>query len=130
MGLAVSDALGFTAQPLAVIPARGKELWDALAQHIQRYDVQRFVLGLPKHLSGTEGAKAAGARRFGAELERRYGLPVEFIDERLSTVAASGALAEAGLDSREQRKTVDQVAAALILQTWLDREAHRKKKSP
>jgi putative Holliday junction resolvase len=98
----------------------------ALAGLVAEHSVAAVVVGLPVSLSGSEGAAAARAREFAAGVGERLGLPVHLVDERLSTVAAGRALAEAGARGRRAgRKSgaVDRSAAAVILQAWLDSQA-------
>ena len=90
---------------------------EALAEH---HSVEHVVVGLPLNMDGTEGPSAAEARRFGDAVTRQLGLPVEYWDERLTTVAANRVLLEADVSRARRKAVVDQVAAALILQGWLD----------
>jgi len=87
------------------------------AQH-----VARVVLGLPRNMNGSEGEKALAARDFGTRLQARTGVPVAYMDERLTTVAVQRVLAQTGMSGAKKRRVTDKLAAALILQTWLDRE--------
>lgn len=121
IGLAVSDELGLTAQGLPTVERRGprKDL-EALRQVVEAYGVERFVLGLPLNMDGSEGPRAEATRRFGDALAAATGLPVLYWDERLTTVAAQRALLEADVSRRKRREVIDQVAASLILQGWLD----------
>lgn len=119
VGLAISDGLGLTARPLEVVPrakivARVRDLVSA-------YDVAALIIGLPTGLSGGEGVSAEGARSLGEELSRATGLDVEFVDERFTSRMAEEALLGAGMKRRNRRETVDKVAAAIILQAYLDR---------
>ena len=121
IGIAVSDHSGTIASPLEVLVRKG---WGPDVRHIlsicDRYETRRIVSGLPLNMNGTEGAQASKTREFCAQLEKA-GLIVAFQDERLSTVSAEEAMLQADL-SRESRKSkVDKVAAALILQMWLDK---------
>ena len=119
IGVAMAVPGGSMALPLTVLDATGD--WAAaLAELVAEHRVAGIVVGLPVSLSGSEGAAAARAREFAAGVGERLGLPVHLVDERLSTVAAGRALAEAGARGRRARKAVDRSAAAVILQTWLD----------
>jgi putative Holliday junction resolvase len=110
------------ALPLTVLDAMGD--WQmALAGLVSEHRVAAVVVGLPVSLSGSEGAAAARAREFAGAVGERLGLPVYLVDERLSTVAAGRALAEAGTRGRRAKGAVDRSAAAVILQTWLDSQA-------
>lgn len=121
IGLAVTDELGITAQGLTTIERRGarKDL-EALVQRVQDYGVDRFVIGLPLNMDGTEGPRAEATRKFGITLETFTKLPVIYWDERLTTVAAHRALREGDVSIKKRREVIDQVAAVLILQGWLD----------
>ena len=125
IGVAMVVPGGTMALPLTVLDAAGD--WPAeLAELVAEHRVAGIVVGLPISLSGSEGAAAARAREFAAGVGERLGLPVHLVDERLSTVAAGRALAEAGARGRRAgRKSgaVDRSAAAVILQAWLDSKA-------
>jgi putative Holliday junction resolvase len=119
IGVAMAVPGGTMALPLSVLDATGD--WQAaLADLVAEHRVSRIVVGLPISLSGSEGPAAARAREFAAAVGERLGLPVHLVDERLSTVAAGRALAEADTRGRRRRQVVDRSAAAVILQTWLD----------
>ena len=121
IGVAISDELGWTAQGVTTV-RRSKPSADflALEKLASEREVARVVIGLPLHLDGREGPEAVRARKFGEAVSKRLGLPVEFWDERLSTVAAEKALLEGDASRAKRRKVIDQVAATLILQGWLD----------
>jgi putative Holliday junction resolvase len=122
IGLAVSSADGALAQPDGVIPRRSwSQVVAALRDRVRRHQVERVVVGLPRRLDGTEGAAAAAARRFARRLQDALGLPVDLADEWLTTVEAERLLVAADLSRRRRRRAQDAVAAALILQTYLDR---------
>jgi putative Holliday junction resolvase len=124
IGVAVSDALGISAQGVLVIRRQSKEKdMAALLKVIEEYEAERIVIGLPKNMDGSSGPQAEKALAFAEMLKKRFGLPVEAYDERLSTVLAQKALIEGGA-SRAKRKTViDMIAAQVILQGWLDRKS-------
>ena len=121
IGLAVTDELGLTAQGLETHWRAGlrKDL-EALAQKATDYSVGRFVIGLPLNMDGSEGPRADATRKFGGALGEKTGLPVVYWDERLTTVAAQRALLEGDVSRRKRKEVVDQVAAVLILQGWLE----------
>lgn len=121
IGLAVSDELGITAQGLDTLERRGprKDL-EALAAYVTAYSVDRFVIGLPLNMDGSEGPRAEFTRTFGIGLEAATKRPVIYWDERLTTVAAQSALREGGASRKKRREVIDKVAAVLILQGWLD----------
>ncbi len=118
VGLAISDRLGLTARPLQVV-ARTAVVKRVQELH-EEYTVTTMVVGLPTGLSGQEGASAAGARVLGDELSAATGIPVEYLDERFTSNLAEDALLQSGMKRRERRETVDKVAAAIILQDYLD----------
>ncbi len=118
VGLAISDGLGLTARPLQVV-ARTAVVKRVQELH-EEYTVTTMVVGLPTGLSGQEGASAAGARALGDELSDATGIPVEYLDERFTSNLAEEALLQSGMKRRERRETVDKVAAAIILQDYLD----------
>jgi len=121
IGLAVSDPLGLTASPLAVLERTGDRAADhrAIVAAARDAGAERIVIGLPLSLSGGEGP-AARAVREEIEAIGALGLPVEAHDERLTTVTAERVLATGGVRGRARRQRVDKVAAAVILQSWLD----------
>lgn len=91
-----------------------------LRQIIEDYEIERIVVGLPLSLDGTEGPQARHVRHVASSLSTLVRLPVEFYDERLSSVEAGRSMREAGLSERQQRGSLDMVAAALLLQGYLD----------
>lgn len=118
IGLAISDGLGLTARPLDVV-SRG-QLPAALRRIANEYEVDRVVVGLPTGLSGKEGTSAEGARTLGAQIGETLGVDVEYVDERFTSKLAESALLESGMKRSDRKVTVDKVAAAIILQTYLD----------
>ena len=128
VGVAVSDELGITAQGLETIPRKSeKKLRKTLARIealTEEYKVSRIVLGLPKNMDNTLGERALAAQDFKTALERRTGLPVVLWDERLTTVESNRILMEGGVRRENRKARIDWMAAALILQTYLD--AHRE----
>ena len=127
VGVAVSDPLGFTAQGLETIE-RPKEnkLRKTLArieQIIEEYNVEKIVLGYPLNMNNTEGPRVQATREFQAMLEKRTGLQVELQDERLTTVSAERVLMESGVRRENRKAVIDKIAAAMILQTWLDMQS-------
>lgn len=124
VGVAVSDSMLITAQGLEIIRrSEENKLRRTLArieELIEEYEVEEIVLGLPKNMNATEGARAEITKEFQEKLERRTGLPVVLWDERLTTVAADKAMMESGVRREKRREYVDKIAAALILQGYLD----------
>jgi putative Holliday junction resolvase len=122
VGVALSDPSGTLASPLETLRRAkdGSDL-DRLAELVVEHEVAEVVVGEPKHLSGASGASARDATAYSRALaERVADVPVHLIDERLSTVTAASSLRASGLDSREQRGVIDQAAAVVILQQFLD----------
>lgn len=121
-GVAVSDELGMLAQPWKTLPG-GEGALEAVVSAVGELAPARVLVGLPRNMDGTYGPAAEGARAFADQLKSRVPCPVEMWDERLTTVAAQRALRESGRKARDQRGVVDQVAAQILLQSWLDRQA-------
>jgi putative Holliday junction resolvase len=122
VGVAVSDPTGTIAQPLAAVPAEPAEtLAERLAALAREQEATGLVVGLPRRLDGGQGPEARAARALAQELRRATGLAVSLVDERLTSVAAERALLAGGASRARRRELSDQVAAALILQTYLDR---------
>lgn len=126
VGVAVSDPLGWTAQGIEIIEideANKYFGYDRIKQLVKQYEVTAFVVGLPKNMNNTLGERAEAAKRYGEHLAQRFGLPVYYQDERLTTVEAERMLIEEGNVSRKKRKKViDKLAAVMILQNFLDRQ--------
>jgi len=126
IGLAVSDPLGRIAQPLTQIPAEPAEtLPGRLAQLAREVEAESMVVGLPRRMDGTSGPEAQAARELAARLRQATGLSVTLVDERLTSAAAEKALIAAGHRRRRRRELSDAVAAALILQTYLESHGRR-----
>lgn len=122
IGVALSDPLGWTAQSLTTLKrsSRLEEDLEALAGLIQKYGVSKVVVGLPVNMNGTLGPQAQKILNFVQALENFSALPVVPWDERLTTAAAERILLEADLSRRQRKRIVDRLAAALILQSYLD----------
>ncbi|MEE6272205.1 Holliday junction resolvase RuvX [Georgenia wangjunii] len=124
VGVARSDPSGFLATPVETL-ARERNRHDVtrIAEIAAELEAVEIVVGLPRHMSGTEGAAAEAAREYAGRVARACRpLPVRLVDERLTTVSAHDALRTAGRPGRRHRSVVDQVAAVLILQSALDAE--------
>ena len=128
VGVAVCDPLGITAQTVETITrASENKMRQTLArieQLIGEFEIECIVLGYPKNMSNTVGERGEKTREFKAALERRTGLEVILWDERLTTVAAERVLIESGVRRENRKKSVDQIAAAMILQGYLDSLQH------
>ena len=118
VGLAISDSLGLTARPLAVVPR--SSVVDEVRSLVQEQDVVTIVVGLPTGLRGDEGMSASEARELAKELATATGVDVVLRDERYTSRIAESALLESGMRRRKRRESVDKVAAAIILQDYLD----------
>ena len=121
-GVAVSDELGMLAQPWKTLPG-GDNALDAVVSAVGELKPSRVLVGLPRNMDGTYGPAAEHSRAFADQLRARVECTVDLWDERLTTVAAQRALRESGRKARDQRGVVDQVAAQILLQSWLDRSA-------
>ena len=124
IGVAVSDELGLTAQPVLTLERRRSPREDvrSLARLARRYGVVGIVVGNPVHLSGDVSSQAAKTQKFAAELGTLTGLPIHLWDERLTTREAHQVLYKAGHARQQHRRVVDQVAATLILQAFLEEQ--------
>jgi putative Holliday junction resolvase len=124
IGLAISDPDGRLAVPLATLERRNdRSALRQIAEIARREGVERLVLGEPVDLYGRRGAIAERVRRFGARLAGMTGLPLEWVDEALTSVEAAGRLRQAGTDIRREPGRIDAVAAQILLQDVLDRDA-------
>ena len=119
-GVAVSDELGMLAQPWKTLPG-GEAALEAVVAAAAEIKPVRILVGLPRNMDGSHGPASVGAQAFAESLRVRVACPVDLWDERLTTVAAQRALRESGRKARDQRGVVDQVAAQILLQSWLDR---------
>ena len=126
IGIAVSDPGRTIAIPVEVLTRKG---WGPDTRRIkalcEQYETMEILSGLPLNMDGSEGFQARKVRDFCAQLEKA-GMHIIFHDERLTTVAAHEALLEANLSGQERKKKVDKVAAALILQSWLDEQKEKE----
>lgn len=125
VGVAISDPLGFTAQGLEIIAIdedKGEFGFERLKELVAQYQVTRFVVGLPKNMNNTIGPRVEASQAYGNQLVELFGLPVDYQDERLTTVAAERMLIEqADISRGKRKKVIDKLAAQLILQNYLDR---------
>lgn len=132
VGVAISDPFGWTAQGLEIIRRKEenklRKTYARIESIIMEYGVTKIILGYPVMLSGDEGERVEMTKIFKENLERRTGMEVTFRDERLTTVAANEAMAEAGIPKKDWKNYVDMVAAQFILQGYLDELADEKKR--
>ncbi len=124
VGVAVSDALGLTAQALETITRKEENKLRKTCQRIEalikEYEIESIVLGYPKNMDDTIGERARKTEDFAQMLRRRTNLSVILWDERLTTMAADEILAESGVPGPERKKVIDKVAAGIILQDYLN----------
>ena len=130
VGVAISDMMGWTAQSLETITRKEEnKLRKTLARIealVKEYEVEKIVLGYPKHMNNDAGDRCEKTESFKEMLERRTGLPVILQDERMSTASAERILMEGGVRRENRKEFVDKMAAAFILQTYLDRLSHEQ----
>ncbi|HOV32792.1 MAG TPA: Holliday junction resolvase RuvX [Candidatus Hydrogenedens sp.] len=121
IGLAISDPLGLLAFPLMVIDLKKtKDYIKVIKDVIKEKEVKKIIIGLPLTMEGKEGIQTEKVRRFYEDVKECVDLAVELVDERLTTVIAQKSLSEVGIDQRKQRKMIDMVAAAKLLETYLE----------
>ncbi len=128
VGLALSDPTETIAQALETVPAEPEEtLAVRLVEIARSREAKRIIVGLPLRLDGSHGPEAASARKLAAAIRHESGLPVELVDERLTSAAAERALLAGGVKRDQRRLGVDRVAATMLLQSHLD---HRRRQKP
>lgn len=122
IGLAVSDSLGITAQGLPTLARRRIREDMAAFEHLARqWNVELFLLGFPLHMSGRESRQSNYVKDFGERLQAHTGVPVEYWDERLTSVAANRVLKESGISIEKRARAVDRLAAVLLLESYMER---------
>ncbi|MFC2948438.1 Holliday junction resolvase RuvX [Virgibacillus sediminis] len=125
IGVAVSDALGWTAQGLTTIKWDENNLESAdeeLKNIIEEHEIGKAIIGLPKNMNGTIGERGEASQRYAEHVEKVHGIPVSLWDERLTTVAAERVLLEADMSRKKRKKVIDKMAAVMILQGYLDQK--------
>lgn len=122
IGLAISDILGITANPLETYKRKGDHR-DAeyVAKLANDRQCQRIVLGLPINMDGTEGIRVEKTRAFAEEIKQHTSIEIDYEDERLTTVAAESVLIEAGVRREKRKEVIDKLAATIILRSYMDR---------
>lgn len=126
IGLAISDLLGITAQGLDTLHRQNKRTdFAQLERVIREHDVTEIVMGLPLRMNGVEGPQAEKMQAFAEEVRRRFKLPVHLWDERLTSAQANRLLRETEMSIKRRGAVVDQMAAVLILQSWMDARGGR-----
>ncbi|MGP3777677.1 MULTISPECIES: Holliday junction resolvase RuvX [Halanaerobium] len=123
VGVAVSDSLGWTAQPLSTLKMHGhQELLLEIKEYIDKYAVEKIVVGMPYNMDGSVGKRAEITQAFVNFLKNNLELPIIIQDERLTTSQAKNILLEADVSRQGRKKVIDKMAAALILQSYLDQQ--------
>jgi putative Holliday junction resolvase len=123
IGVAISDALGWTAQGIETVKINEAQEDFGLArlgELIKQYEVTQAVVGFPKNMNNTIGPRAEASQKFAALLEEAYNIPVVLWDERLTTMAAEKMLISADVSRKNRKKVIDKMAAVMILQGYLD----------
>ncbi|RFU66094.1 Holliday junction resolvase RuvX [Peribacillus glennii] len=126
LGVAISDAFGWTAQGLETIKINENKKEFGLvrlAEIIKEHEVSQIVLGFPKNMNATIGPRGEASQAFARVLEEKFGLPVYLWDERLTTMAAERVLLEADVSRAKRKKVIDKMAAVMILQGYLDSQS-------
>ena len=130
IGIAISDPLGITAQGLETLHRQNKRLdFEKLEKIVREYGVTQIVVGLPLRMSGLEGTQAEKMQLFAEELRKRFQLPVHLWDERLTSAQANRLLRETEMSIKRRGEVVDQMAAVLILQSFMDSRGSDQGKS-
>lgn len=125
IGVAVSDALGWTAQGVTTIQWDENKIGSAdkqLREIIETHEIGKAIVGLPKHMNGTIGERGEASQRYAEHMSKVHGIPVELWDERLSTIAAERILLEADMSRKKRKKVIDKMAAVMILQGYLNKK--------
>ncbi|GAB0168666.1 MULTISPECIES: Holliday junction resolvase RuvX [Lysinibacillus] len=123
VGVAVSDALGWTAQGIETVKideANGEFGIDRIAELVKEYAITEFVVGYPKNMNNTVGPRGEASENYKKLLEETFSLPVKLWDERLTTMAAERMLIEADVSRKKRKQVIDKMAAVMILQGYLD----------
>ncbi|MBO9597814.1 MAG: Holliday junction resolvase RuvX [Cohnella sp.] len=124
IGVAISDAFGWTAQGSEVIDKKlVKDELGRIEELVKLHEVDNVIVGLPKNMNGTIGPSGENCIAFAERLKQKLGLPVQLWDERLTTVAAERTLLEADVSRSKRKQVIDKMAAAILLQSYLDSKA-------
>jgi len=121
-GVALCDPDGILASPLTVLQSRDKDFLNHIVELITQHEAIHIYIGLPVHMSGTEGESVEKVRAFSQSLAERVNVPISMVDERLSTVSAQRQLKDAGVSSKDSKGLIDAMAAVAILEQGLSRE--------
>lgn len=123
VGVAVSDEMGWTAQGIETVSINEEKNmfgFDRIGEIIKEYGIEQIIVGLPKNMNNTIGPRGEASMAYAENLRRRFQLPVQLWDERLSTMAAERVLLAADVSRKKRKKVIDKMAAAMILQSFLD----------
>ncbi|CDZ74924.1 putative Holliday junction resolvase [Peptoniphilus sp. ING2-D1G] len=121
IGIAISDELLFTAQPLkTILRQSNKQVYEELHNIIREYNIKKVVVGLPKNMNNTIGPQAEKVMKFSTKLGNKFDVEIIYIDERLSSISANKILIEGNVRRENRKKYIDKIAATYILQTYLD----------
>lgn len=123
VGVAISDEMGWTAQgieTIAIDEEKKRFGFERIGKIIEEYDVNKIIVGFPKNMNNTVGPRGEASISFAEKLETTFNLPVKLWDERLTTMAAERVLLEADVSRKKRKKVIDKMAAAMILQGYLD----------
>ena len=123
IGVAISDDLGMMAHPVETIPVKECDPLARIAEIVARDRIEIIILGMPRNMDGSYGPAAEKTRVFADSLRAKIPCEIKLWDERLTSVAAQKSLHAAGLNTKQSRAVIDQVAAQMILQGWLDSQA-------
>lgn len=123
VGIAISDAFGWTAQGIETVKineAAGIFGMERIGELVSEYKVDTFVVGYPKNMNNTVGPRGEASEAYAALLKERFGLPVVLWDERMTTMAAERVLLDADMSRKKRKNVIDKMAAVMILQGYLD----------
>lgn len=126
IGVAISDAFGWTAQGLTTIKWKEDDITSAdekLGDIVRQYEAERAVIGLPKHMNGTIGERGEASKAYAKHIEKVHRISTVLWDERLTTVAAERVLLEADVSRKKRKNVIDKMAAVMILQGYLDQQS-------
>lgn len=122
IGVAISDALLLTAQPLMTIKRESNKIaYEKIHEIIKENNVEKIVVGLPKNMNNTIGPQSEKVIKFAEKLKNKYKVKIEYVDERMTTLMAEKVLIEGSVRRENRKKYIDKIAATYILQSYLDR---------
>jgi putative holliday junction resolvase len=128
IGLALSDETGLIATPLTTLQVRNEpQVFADIIQTVNEYDIAKIIVGLPIMLNGTEGIEANRARAFADRLKQKINIEIDLMDERLTSIEAERRMTELRIKKQKRKANIDSAAAAIFLQTYLDKERREKR---